>query len=251
VAKNNLTAEEIIAEIRSIAEAMTVRGFRPGHISKSLKYRIRNFTLKTGMPLFGLWASHRKYKTEPGIVIFNGHPVTMQMIKTDDTHVDDTVGEICQEIAECLMVVDWKQLVDSEGVEIFRGWTPEIAEAAICKAAEQLPVLCDQLESAIGIKSQKKVRKTYANGTHKKNSAKNNHAWDANARRMATRYIAACKREGRRLNRPDFIAEELACNADDFPNAREASTINQSLKIHSAKWKPRLNKALGRTTEAE
>ena len=98
---------------------------------------------------------------------------------------------------------------------------------------------------------KKNVRKSYASGTQKKNSAKNNHAWDANAKRMATRYIAACKRDGKKLNRTDFIAEELACNADDFPNAREASTINQSLKIHSANWKPRLDKALGKTTDAE
>ena len=95
------------------------------------------------------------------------------------------------------------------------------------------------------------VPKSYASGTQKQNSKKNNHAWDANAKRMATRYIAACKKAGKKLNRLDFIAEELASNADDFPDAREASTINQSLKINAADWKPRLDKALGKMTDIE
>lgn len=102
---------------------------------------------------------------------------------------------------------------------------------------------------AASSKPRKNQRKSYASGTPKKNSGKNNHTWDANAKRMATRYIAACKKAGKRLNRPDFIKEELDCNAEDFPNSREASTLNQSLKIHSAKWKVRLDKALGKTTD--
>lgn len=106
-------------------------------------------------------------------------------------------------------------------------------------------------ETATEINQKKIVRKSYASGTQKKNSGKNNHAWDANAKRMATRYIAACKRAGKKLKRPDFIAEELTSNAGDFPNAREASTINQSLKIHLQEWKPRLDKALGKTTDVE
>lgn len=91
------------------------------------------------------------------------------------------------------------------------------------------------------------VQKEYASGTKKENSKKNNRVWDANAKRMARRYISACKKAGRKLSRIKFIEEELINCSPSFPDALAASTIDHAFKQHQEKWKPRLEKALEKT----
>ena len=86
-----------------------------------------------------------------------------------------------------------------------------------------------------------------AGGTQKKKSPKNNRAWDATAKKMATAYIVACRKAGKRIPRLKFIETRLETNPADFPNALAASTINQALKQHSEKWEHRLQKAIGTT----
>jgi len=130
------TAEEIIAEVRSIAEAMAIRDVEPGFISGSMKHRASGLLVRAGVPL-GPWAGDRQYLTKSGTVTFNGEPALMQVRVAT---VDTTVGEVCRAIVGHLLLVNWK--IHPE----YHDWTPETAEAAICKAAAELPGLCDRLE---------------------------------------------------------------------------------------------------------
>ena len=232
----SLNAEEIIAELRLIADCMAVRGCRPGYFSKSLTNRVHKLTRKAGMPLFGLWANHRKYNTEPTTIDFDGRPAQIRVIKTDDTHRDDEIAEICQAITECLMLVDWKRLVDSEITPMFHDWTPEIAEAAICKAAEQLPNLCDRLEEKSGPKTDQKR-------TASKKVARKK-AWTSDCGRMKNEWFKECRKLKKRVSRIGFIRRELRANASRYPSAETASTIDKRFQDNPTEWATELDALL-------
>lgn len=132
-----MTAEEIIAEVRLLVSDMAIRGACPGEVSPSLKYRITDFLHRAGTP-FAPWRDHRKYLTKTRTAICDGKEVPCQVHKAV---VDDTAGELCREIAQCLMVSKWMLLPES------KDWTADRAELAIKDAVARLPELCDKLEA--------------------------------------------------------------------------------------------------------
>lgn len=87
-------------------------------------------------------------------------------------------------------------------------------------------------------------RKTDADRTQKKNSAKNQRAWDANCKRMAKAYIRQCVKDGAEIARLPFITEELRKNRTNYPNAKKAATINKAFQSNPNQWKPALSEAL-------
>jgi hypothetical protein len=155
-----MTAEEIIAEVRSIAAAMAIRGVHPGEVSGSVRYRV--IQLLRQCPFAPWFSRGRRYLTQHGTATVNGQPAAIQVVKsikmvkviddaptvTDEVPavIDDSAVEICKAIIDHLNVANWKQMVDNELTPHYRDWTPDVAEAAIRNAAQELPTLCDRLE---------------------------------------------------------------------------------------------------------
>jgi hypothetical protein len=147
-----MTAEETIAEVRSIAEAMAIRGAHPGAVSSSVQYRAKEFLY--GCPFAPWFSKGRRNLTTTGTAIYNGQPATVPVVKELGgiaAVIDDTAAEICKAITDHLMVANWTQLVECETTPEYRDWTPETAEAAIRTAAKELPELCDKLAQATGL----------------------------------------------------------------------------------------------------
>ena len=158
-----MTAEKIIAEVRSIAEALAIRGVHPGEVSISVRYRVKQLLYQC--PFAPWFKKGRRYRTKQGSAIFNGQPATIPVIKTlggIEAVIDSVAVEICKGIIDHLNVANWKQMVSNEMTPQYHNWTPEVAEAAIRKAAQELPELCDKLEAtktaAVKVKSRKSTK---------------------------------------------------------------------------------------------
>ncbi|MDZ4688167.1 MAG: hypothetical protein SH850_24095 [Planctomycetaceae bacterium] len=150
-----MTAEEAIAEIRSIAGDMAIRGIHPGEVSGSVQYRVKDFLYRC--PFQPWFAKGRKYLSKPGpgvtVELDDGQTVVIPIIAEHGgvpAVIDDTAVEICKAIIERLTVANWREMVSCEMTPQYRDWTPEVAEAAILRAARELPDLCDKLEQATG-----------------------------------------------------------------------------------------------------
>ena len=145
-----MNEQEVIAEVRLIAEALAIPRVHPGKVSPVLRHQINEFIHRAGIPM-APWRSGRTVltKPEPIEVQFDGGVLRMPVCKEfmgDVAIVETPAAKLSEAITQYLVaVVSWQKLKEMELPSEFDDWTPERAEQAIREAASALPMLCDRL----------------------------------------------------------------------------------------------------------
>jgi|GEM_PF-4220374 len=136
----NMTADEIVAEIRSIALELKFYRPYPGEVLPATKQRVSDFLLRAGVP-FGPWSRDREILTSARPVIVNGAWVEMQVHTSKTKGIRDSeAGKLCACIAAgILLLTEWQLLSQC------KHWTADQAEQQLREAFKTLPDLCDEL----------------------------------------------------------------------------------------------------------
>lgn len=131
--------QDDIIETRFIAELLKSPRAKPGELLPNVDTRIRDFVFRVPHPFIES-LSEREYLTKPGTALLNGEEVT---IPVADGIRGTAASDLATAIIHHLTSTQWHRLPD------YRDWSPFQAEAAIRKAAEELPKLCDRLEKLL------------------------------------------------------------------------------------------------------